>query len=319
MLWQLRAGSLYWCVDGFKLHCSSIVGLWQRWQQLISTHQLCHGTSVGAAVLIHLQGIPRTLRSMYMHAWQSWLWNRAASERYRRYGAEQAVAGDLVLLTSEQQQQQQDEASAVAAEAGTAAAAAAVDALYEAAEQDGQTAADNAAGIEDEVDAASGAASAAGRLSSVHIVTEAEAAAGKFSIRDVVLPLPGGHVQYPQHAAGWQLYCRMAAADGVMLPGMTADEFATAAAEAAAAAKTADNTDSADAAAPAADAAGAAASAAAAPASHGAKDFQLAALSGDYRRLLHVPEDMQHQVIRCALSQESLFENVARKQRCMQL
>jgi membrane protein involved in colicin uptake len=270
-------------------------------------YSTCHETLVGAVVLLHLQGIPRTLRSMYMHAWQSWLWNRAASERYRRYGAEKAVAGDLVLLTSEQQQQQQqqqDEASAVAAEAGTAAAAA-VDALYEAAEQDGKTAADNAAGIEDEVDAASGAASAAGRLSSVHIVTEAEAATGKFSVRDVVLPLPGGRVQYPQHEAGWQLYCRMASADGVMLPGMTADEFAIAVAEVAAAAKVADHADSAAAAAPAADAAGAAASAAAAaaaaPASHGAKDFQLAALSGDYRRLLHVPEDMQHQVIRCAL------------------
>ncbi|WIA15110.1 hypothetical protein OEZ85_001801 [Tetradesmus obliquus] len=40
-----------------------------------------HGST---AYLTALQGIPRTLRSMYMHAWQSWLWNRAASERFRR-------------------------------------------------------------------------------------------------------------------------------------------------------------------------------------------------------------------------------------------
>jgi tRNA pseudouridine13 synthase len=245
---------------------------------------------------LRLQGIPRTLRSMYMHAWQSWLWNRAASERYRRYGADKAVAGDLVLLTSEQQQQQDE---AVAAEAGTAAAEA-VDALCDAAEQDGQTAAGDAAGIEDELEDANAdnSASAAGRLSRVHLVTEAEAAAGRFSIRDVVLPLPGGRVQYPQHEAGWQLYCRMAAADGVMLPGMTADEFAAAAAEAAAAATAAGSADTADAAANS----GADAGVATAPTSHGAKDFQLAALSGDYRRLLHVPEDMQHQVIRYALA-----------------
>ena len=37
------------------------------------------------------------------------------------------------------------------------------------------------------------------RLAAVHVVTAAEAAAGNFSIEDVVLPLPGGKVQYPQH------------------------------------------------------------------------------------------------------------------------
>ncbi|KAF6264278.1 pseudouridine synthase [Scenedesmus sp. NREL 46B-D3] len=181
-----------------------------------------HGSN---AYLTALQGIPRTLRSMYMHAWQSWLWNRAASERFRKYGADKAVAGDLVLLHP--QQQQQDEVAAAEADVS---AEAAVDALYDAEEQDSQAAAAieaAAAGDGDGGDDAAGAASAAARLSSVHVVTEAEAAAGKFSIRDVVLPLPGGRVQYPQHEAGRQLYCRMAAADGVMLPGMTAAEFAS--------------------------------------------------------------------------------------------
>jgi hypothetical protein len=243
---------------------------------------LCH-----AAALVYMQGIPRTLRSMYMHAWQSLLWNRAASERFRRYGADKAVAGDLVLLTTEQQQQQDEDAAAAA----DASAGAAADALYNAEEQGVVE-----AGGADEGDDASAAASAAARLSSVHVVTEAEAAAGKFSIRDVVLPMPGSRVQYPQHEAGWQLYCRMAAGDGVMLPGMTAAEFAAAAAEAAAAAGPEDGSGSAD----GAGAGAAAGAAAAAPASHSAKDFQLAGLTGDYRRLLHVPEDMQHQVIRCA-------------------
>uniref|UniRef100_A0A383W6L3 TRUD domain-containing protein n=1 Tax=Tetradesmus obliquus TaxID=3088 RepID=A0A383W6L3_TETOB len=253
-----------------------------------------HGST---AYLTALQGIPRTLRSMYMHAWQSWLWNRAASERFRRYGAEQAVAGDLVLLTTEQQQQDADAEAAAAAAAGGSAAAA-VDALYDA--EDTGT-----ADAADEGDDVSAAASAAARLASVHVVTAAEAAAGRFSIRDVVLPLPGGRVQYPQHEAGWQLYCRMAAADGVMLPGMTAAEFADAAAAAAAAAAEA-------AAVGPQDGAGgteAAARAAGAPASHGVKDFQLAGLSGDYRRLLHVPEDMQHQVIRYSNPDAELLQS----------
>ena len=35
-------------------------------------------------------------RTMYMLAYWSWIWNRAASARLRLYGARAAVAGDLV-------------------------------------------------------------------------------------------------------------------------------------------------------------------------------------------------------------------------------
>lgn len=34
---------------------------------------------------------------MYVHSYQSRLWNAAASHRIKTYGAEKAVAGDLVL------------------------------------------------------------------------------------------------------------------------------------------------------------------------------------------------------------------------------
>lgn len=46
-----------------------------------------------------LAGIPRTTRKMYVHAYQSYLWNKAASERVRLHGVERVVAGDLVLDT----------------------------------------------------------------------------------------------------------------------------------------------------------------------------------------------------------------------------
>ena len=39
-----------------------------------------------------------------------------------------------------------------------------------------------------------------GHLAAVHVVTEDEAAAGVSSIDDVVLPLPGPMISYPEHS-----------------------------------------------------------------------------------------------------------------------
>ena len=37
------------------------------------------------------------------------------------------------------------------------------------------------------------------RRAAVHVVTEEEASSGAYSIQDVVLPLPGGQIQYPDY------------------------------------------------------------------------------------------------------------------------
>lgn len=39
-----------------------------------------------------------------------------------------------------------------------------------------------------------------GHLAAVHVVSEEEAAAGTYSIVEVVLPLPGSLIRYPQHS-----------------------------------------------------------------------------------------------------------------------
>ncbi|WFC99005.1 tRNA pseudouridine(13) synthase [Malassezia yamatoensis] len=46
------------------------------------------------------QNIPRTLRLMYVHAYQSYLWNSLVSERVRRFGALHCVPGDSILENS---------------------------------------------------------------------------------------------------------------------------------------------------------------------------------------------------------------------------
>ncbi|RLM86859.1 hypothetical protein C2845_PM04G28890 [Panicum miliaceum] len=43
-----------------------------------------------------LMAIPKTLRLMYVHSYQSYLWNHAASTRVEKYGILQVVEGDLV-------------------------------------------------------------------------------------------------------------------------------------------------------------------------------------------------------------------------------
>uniref|UniRef100_J3L4J8 TRUD domain-containing protein n=1 Tax=Oryza brachyantha TaxID=4533 RepID=J3L4J8_ORYBR len=43
-----------------------------------------------------LMAIPRTLRLMYVHSYQSYLWNHAASMRVEKYGISRVVEGDLV-------------------------------------------------------------------------------------------------------------------------------------------------------------------------------------------------------------------------------
>ena len=52
-----------------------------------------HGATNPLGALSHL---PRQMRSMYLHAFQSLVFNHAASERVRLYGCARAVAGRRV-------------------------------------------------------------------------------------------------------------------------------------------------------------------------------------------------------------------------------
>jgi len=156
---------------------------------LIAERAVLHGlrenglTSYAAAI----QGIPRHLRMMYTHAYQSYVWNTVASDRLTRFSRESPVVGDLVIPHDKMTEDAVDES------------------------EDG--------GVEREAEASSPAtkkpktsAEASRPKANVTVVTAENLA--QFSIYDVVLPLPGYSIKYPENALK-QRYDEVMRADGV--------------------------------------------------------------------------------------------------------
>ncbi|KAH0292085.1 pseudouridine synthase TruD/Pus7, partial [Aureobasidium sp. EXF-3399] len=122
-----------------------------------------------------LQNIPRNLRLMYVHAYQSLVWNTVAGRRYQLYG-NKVVAGDLVLV----HEHKDKEAYAVQDE----------ETIDDCGEIIVRPAAhDTATSLEDKFERA-------------RALTAEEASSGKYTIFDLVLPLPGFDVMYPANELG---------------------------------------------------------------------------------------------------------------------
>ncbi|CAG8554777.1 1269_t:CDS:10 [Cetraspora pellucida] len=49
-----------------------------------------------------LVSMPRNLRLMYVHAYQSYIWNKMVSERLRIFGCDKPIVGDLVILDDDE-------------------------------------------------------------------------------------------------------------------------------------------------------------------------------------------------------------------------
>lgn len=115
-----------------------------------------------------LQTIPRNLRLMYVHAYQSLVWNFAAGERWRLYG-DKVVEGDLVIIQEHRDKDKDLNMPTVDADGEIIVTPQAEDSAY---------AADD-------------------MFTRARPLTASEAASGKYTIFDVVLPLPGFDVVYP--------------------------------------------------------------------------------------------------------------------------
>ncbi|KAI1640920.1 pseudouridine synthase [Biscogniauxia mediterranea] len=116
-----------------------------------------------------IQSIHRSMRTMYVHAYQSLVWNFVASKRWEQFG-NRVVKGDLVLLKPETPKTEGDE--------------------YNEGSRDISHVLEDDEAPED----------ASGLL--VHALTEEEANSGKYTIYDVVLPSPGWDVMYPPNEIG---------------------------------------------------------------------------------------------------------------------
>lgn len=118
--------------------------------------------------------IPRNLRLMYVHAYQSLVWNMVASERWTRYG-HKIIKGDLVLVDSEAakhiasvKEHEVDENGEIIVLPSAGDTAISHDDLWERA----------------------------------RALTAEEAASGKYNIFDIVLPTPGYDIEYPDNDVG---------------------------------------------------------------------------------------------------------------------
>ncbi|KAI9675909.1 MAG: hypothetical protein M1829_003147 [Trizodia sp. TS-e1964] len=118
-----------------------------------------------------LHSITRNLRLMYVHAYQSLVWNVVASERWRRWGSE-VVEGDLILInehaSDEPMPPQKDEV-----------------------DDNGEIVVHPAAHDR--------GASMNEKFERARPLFKEEASSGKYSIFDIVLPTPGYDVAYPEN------------------------------------------------------------------------------------------------------------------------
>ncbi|KAH8596856.1 pseudouridine synthase [Bisporella sp. PMI_857] len=119
-----------------------------------------------------LLSINRGLRLMYVHAYQSLVWNAVSSERWARYGAK-VIEGDLIIVDKIAERavdttQEVDEAGEVIIRPAVDDFAVTHDDLYERARP----------------------------------LTAEEAASGKYSVFDIVLPTPGYDIEYPSNDIG---------------------------------------------------------------------------------------------------------------------
>ncbi|KAK4852575.1 hypothetical protein QYF36_025154 [Acer negundo] len=140
-----------------------------------------------------LKAIPRTLRMMYVHSFQSYLWNHAASVRVQKYGIEQVVVGDLVYCKG-------DDTEKVMVGVNSEC------------EDDDCNETDDCSTLDEVL--RTDLPEEKHKL--VKTVTAEDINAGNYTIDDVILPMPGSRVIYPMNDVA-NVYHDLAKKDAINL------------------------------------------------------------------------------------------------------
>ncbi|XP_072952200.1 multisubstrate pseudouridine synthase 7 [Typha angustifolia] len=135
-----------------------------------------------------LKAIPRTLRMMYVHSYQSYLWNHAASMRVQKYGVSQVVQGDLVYCKDNLSEE-----------------VVVLDKFETEDDCNDEFLSDTS--CEEILEE---------KLQLVKAVDSEDLSKGIYSFEDVVLPLPGSRIQFPENEVA-NVYHEMAKRDGISL------------------------------------------------------------------------------------------------------
>lgn len=169
--------------------------------------------------------IPRTLRLMYVHAYQSYVWNRLVSERIARFGSEGPVEGDVVFVQPDADHIAEDDA---AFDDGAGDAQGGVDGDVD--EHEDEDAARNQRKPLASPQSIPAWQRSVKILQRVDLDPQAQATeqgvsdARAWSIYDVVLPLPGSSIELP---SGWmsELYTQILAQDGLTHQHLTSSKM----------------------------------------------------------------------------------------------
>ncbi|KAJ9653544.1 multisubstrate pseudouridine synthase 7 [Neophaeococcomyces mojaviensis] len=138
-----------------------------------------------------LMTIQRNLRLMYVHAYQSLVWNLAASNRIKLHGTA-VVEGDLVLVNEHKDKEVKTE---ISDNGGEEIKDAEGDIILAPGENDRAKQSDDV-------------------FERARALTQAEVDSGQYSIFDIVLPQPGYDILYPANASGAFYETFMKSADG---------------------------------------------------------------------------------------------------------
>ncbi|PKA64964.1 tRNA pseudouridine13 synthase [Apostasia shenzhenica] len=138
-----------------------------------------------------LQAIPRTLRLMYVHSYQSYLWNHAASMRVKKHGITQIVLGDLVYCKENASEK-----------------VAPFERLGSEVNCDGD---DNCNSSD-----VSDTSLPEEKVQQVKVINSNDILGGAYNLEDILLPLPGTRIIYPENDIA-DLYHNLSKKDGINL------------------------------------------------------------------------------------------------------